>query len=195
MSATARKMNEATDMTELLMIEARNRQQYYRCFNEIIKSEGFLFEKRTKRPPRDPLNAMISFGNVCLYQRIATELYKHQLDIRIGFLHATNNRSQSLNLDIAELFKPIIVDRTIFTLINKGMIHPVSDFESTSEGGIYLNSHGKSIFLQEYENKLYQKVTQNDTKVTYDTLIRQETRKIFRTIHYGENYKPFKYIN
>ncbi len=193
MSENRKRMNEVGNISELLMLEARNRQQYYQCFNEILRSQEFRFEKRTKRPPRDPLNAMLSFGNVCLYQRIATELYKRQLDIRIGFLHATNNRAQSLNLDIAELFKPIIVDRTIFTLLNKGMIHPVSDFEFDEGKGVYLNVHGKRVFLQEYENKLYQKVAQGETKVTYDTLIRQETRKIFRLIHYGEAYKPFKY--
>lgn len=192
LSANRKKMNEVKSLSELLMLEARNRQQYYHCFNGILKSEEFVFEKRTKRPPRDPLNAMISFGNMCLYQRIATELYKRQLDIRIGFLHATNNRLQSLNLDIAELFKPIIIDRTIFTLVNKGMIHPTSDFVFGEEG-VYLNAHGKQIFLNEYENKLYQKLTQDGQKVTYDTLIRQETRKIFRLVHYGEKYKPFRY--
>ncbi|MEE1518164.1 MAG: type I-B CRISPR-associated endonuclease Cas1b [Lachnospiraceae bacterium] len=188
------KVKNAQKIEEILMIEARNRQQYYQCFNSILQSEAFVFEKRTKRPPRDAINAMISFGNMCLYERIATEMYKHQIDIRIGFLHSTNKRSQSLNLDVAELFKPIIVDRTIFTLINKGMIHALNDFEKTQDGGIYLNKHGKRIFIQEYQNKLYQKITYQDQKMTYDTLIRKEINKIFRLIHYGEKYKPYKYI-
>ena len=74
------------------------------------------------------------------------------------------------------------------------MINPVSDFEKTSEGGIYLNKHGKRIFLQEYQNKLFQKVTYNEQKMTYDTLIRKEIMKLFRMIHYGEKYKPYKYV-
>ncbi len=193
MTENIRIMNEASSVGERMMIEARNRQQYYGCFSLIIRQEEFAFTKRTKRPPRDALNAMISFGNMCLYQRIATELYKHQLDIRIGFLHSTNNRMQSLNLDIAELFKSVIIDRTIFTLINKGMIHAVTDFEKMENGGIYLNPSGKKIFIQEYENKLYQRVTRNGEKMTYDKLIRQECRNIFRMIHFGEKYKPYKY--
>ena len=187
------QIKKVTSIDEIFMIEARNRQQYYQCFNSILQSDDFRFEKRTKRPPKDALNALISFGNMCLYERIATEMYKHQIDIRIGFLHSTNKRSQSLNLDIAELFKPIIIDRTIFTLVNKGMINALNDFENVNEGGVYLNKHGKRIFIQEYQNKLYQKITYQDQKMTYDTLIRKEIQKLFKLIHYGEKYKPYKY--
>lgn len=161
------------NINEMMMVEARNRQQYYQSFNEIVQSEDFTFRIRTKRPPKDEINAMISFGNVCLYRRIATEIYKHQIDIRIGFLHSTNRRAESLNLDIAELFKPIIVDRTIFTLINKGMISKNGDFEETDNEGVYLSKSGKRVFLQEYQNKLYQKLTYNEQQMTYDTLIRK----------------------
>ncbi len=194
MSENCIKMNETKNIEDLMLIEARNRQQYFACFNEIIRQEDFKFIKRTKRPPRDALNSLISFGNTCLYQRIATEIYKRQLDIRIGFLHATNRRQQSLNLDIAEIFKPIIIDRTIFKIINKGMINSQTDFEKNEQNAVFLNDSGKKIFLREYEYKLYTKVTVNNIRVTYDTLIREEIRKIFRTIHYGEQYKPYKYI-
>lgn len=194
MDNNIQQVKMASNIETLLMIEARNRQQYYQCFNNILQNDKFAFEKRTKRPPQDALNAMISFGNMCLYERIATEMYKHQLDIRIGFLHSTNRRSQSLNLDIAEIFKPIIIDRTIFTLINKGMINAVNDFEKTEEGGVLLNKHGKRMFIQEYQSKLYQKITYKDQKMTYDTLIRKEIMKIFKAIYYGERYKPYKYI-
>ena len=77
----------------------------------------WVVHKRTRRPPKDPLNAMISFGNTLLYQRIANEINRTSLDIRIGIIHAAGTRPESLNLDLADLFKPILVDRTIFTLI------------------------------------------------------------------------------
>lgn len=193
MSENCTKMNECRSINDLLMLEARNRQKYYYCFNEIIHIKEFQFTKRTKRPPKDSLNAMISFGNTCLYQRIATEIYKRQLDIRIGFLHSTNKRTQSLNLDIAEIFKPIIVDRVIFTLVNKGMINAAVDFEPEQNGGVYLNRSGKRIFLKEYENKLYQKLTVDGKEMTYDSLIRMEIRKVFKYVHCGVKYKPYKY--
>ena len=186
-------INEATDISKMLLTEARARQIYYNAYKYILEDEDFQFTKRTRRPPKDPLNSMISFGNVYLYNRIATEINKTSLDIRIGFMHSTNTRSQSLNLDIAEIFKPLIVDRTIFTLINRKMIHKNEHFELTDQGGMYLNREGKKLFLTELENKIYQKQTKDNQSVSYDTHIKQEVSKIYRFVCYDEKYKPFKY--
>ena len=98
-----------------LLLEARVREIYYGCYDAFLLSDAFQYQKRSRRPPQNAFNAMLSFGNTVLYNLIATEINKSALDIRIGFLHATNRRLQSLNLDIAELFKPLVVDRTIIT--------------------------------------------------------------------------------
>lgn len=188
------RMNECRNINELLLLEARARQSYYQAFNLIISDERFLFVKRTKRPPQDPLNSLISFGNTLLYQRIATEINKTSLDIRFAFVHASNNRSESLNLDIADLFKPILVDRTIFTLVNKKMLNPHEHFREMDRKGIYLSGAGKKIFIEEFEQKLYQKITYKGKLHTYDTIIRQEVQNIRRFIEGGESYTPYKYI-
>ncbi len=193
LSSIITELNEASSIEELMMIEARGCQIYYQMFNEIITNRFFLFTKRTKRPPKDPLNAMISFGNVYLYNRMATEIGKTSLDVRIGILHSTNTRSESLNLDLAELFKPILVDRTIFTLINKRMIHSKEHFEDSKDGGIYLNKAGKSLFLRELEKKIYQTVQVGNLQRTYEYLMREEVQKILRAVLRDENYKPYKY--
>ena len=112
-------VNEAKTYDELLLIEARAKQIYYNSLQFFIKDEDFIFDKRTRQPPQDNINALISFGNTILYNLIANEIYKTSLDIRIGYLHASNARKQSLNLDLADIFKPIIIDRTIFTTIHK----------------------------------------------------------------------------
>lgn len=136
---------------------------------------------------------MISFGNVFMYQRIATEIRKTALDIRIGFVHSANNRSETLNLDIAEIFKPVIVDRAIFTLIHNMQITKDAHFETDEQGAVYLNKAGKTIFIKELEKKLYQKVKINGVSRTYDSIIKMEIQKIIRTIQNGEKYKPYKY--
>lgn len=164
-------------------------------FNEIIHVSGFEFTKRTRRPPKDALNAMISFGNTILYNRIAMEIHKTSLDIRIGVIHATNNRSQTLNLDIADLFKPILVDRTIFTLINRRVINIDRDFEKNEDGSVYFTNIGKRIFIGEFNRKLYQKLTENGRTISYDTKIKEEIRKLTRHFIHGEKYKPYKYTN
>lgn len=115
-------MNEADSIEHLMLTEARMRETYFSCFDSILHADGFKFERRSRRPPKNEVNAMISFGNTILYGYIADVIQKTDLDIRIAFLHSANRRSQSLNLDIAELFKPIIIDRLIFSLINKHII-------------------------------------------------------------------------
>ena len=100
---------------------------------------------------------------------------------------------ESLNLDIAEIFKPIIVDRAIFTIIHNMEINKSEHFEKTEDGGVYLNKIGKKIFIHELEQKLYQKISVKGVRKTYDTIIRDEIKKILRYVKCGEKYKPFKY--
>lgn len=188
-----REINEANDITEMMTIEARARQLYYAAFNEIIRNDDFTFSQRTKRPPKDSLNAMISFGNTWLYNRIAAEINKTSLDIRIGCVHSTNRRSQSLNLDIADLFKPVIIDRTIFTLINKRIIDAKKHFREPDGGGVYLNDYGKRLFLSALDEKIKSKYTVNNLPVSYDSQIRKEIRSYKNHILKGASYKPYKY--
>ena len=187
------KINGSTNIDELMLTEARFRGNYYSLFNEIIHDSDYEFVQRSKRPPKDPLNAMISFGNTVLYNRLATEISKTSLDIRIGLVHSTNNRSQTLNLDLADLFKPILIDRTIFTLINRRMLKIDRDFTEAENDGIYFSTIGKRIFLSEFNKKLYQKQNDNGTSKSYAIRLRDEVQKVYRMVMYGEKYKPYKY--
>ena len=101
-------------------------------------------EKRTRRPPKSKINTVISFGNGLLYTVVLSEIYKTHLDPRIGFLHATNFRRFTLNLDVAEIFKPIIVDRTIFYLLNKQMLKKQHFMKELNQ--VYLNKKGRELF-------------------------------------------------
>lgn len=148
----AELLDKQEDIESLMAIEGNIREVYYSSFDLIINSEDFEMDKRTKRPPENRLNALISFGNSLLYTYVLSEIYKTHLDPRIGFLHTTNFRRFSLNLDIAEVFKPIIVDRIIFYILNKNMISS-DDFEEKL-GGIYLKESGRKVFIEKLEEKL-----------------------------------------
>lgn len=192
MSDYMSQMKNAKDINQLMMIEARAKQQYLQSFDDMIDNKEFLLEKRTRRPPQNEVNALISFGNTFLYRRIANEIYKTALDIRIGIVHASNSRSESLNLDIAEIFKPLIVDRTIFSVIHNLQMHSNMHFETTEEG-TYLNNVGRRIFIRGLEQKLNLKLSVNGQKITYDRIIKNEIHKILCYIEKDEKYKPFKY--
>lgn len=184
-------VNECQKYEDLLLIEARAKQVYYQTFHFFIENKDFHFEKRSKQPPLDNINALISFGNTVLYNLIANEIYKTSLDIRIGYLHASNNRKQSLNLDIADIFKPIIIDRCIFSMINKKMINH-THFENKNNG-VYLSDEGKRIFLQQIRQKLSSHIQQNHQNVTYSTVIRNNLYMLIKYINKEEKLKFYKY--
>ncbi len=185
------KINEQKNIDELMAIEGNIREQYYKSFDIIIDKENFEFEERTKRPPKNRINALISFGNSMLYTTCLSEIYKTHLDPRIGILHTTNFRRFSLNLDVAEIFKPIIVDRVIFTLINKGMIKE-THFEDKLNG-IVMNKKGMETFVKEYDERLKTTIYHKEIgrNISYRRLIRLELYKIEKHIMEDEEYKPF----
>lgn len=176
---------------ELMAMEGNARQLYYKCFDTITENEFFSFETRTKRPPKNRMNALISFGNSILYTAVLSEIYKTHLDPRIGYLHTSNFRRFSLNLDLAEIFKPIIVDRVIFTLVNKQKLRPEM-FESKM-GKIVLNDKGKRVFIGEMEERFKQTIRHKKLKrnVSYRHLLLLEAYKLEKHLLGERIYEPF----
>jgi len=152
-----------------------------------------VFTTRTKRPSKDELNALISFGNTLLYNLFLQIIWKTALDPRIGVVHATNRRSHSLNLDFADIFKPIITDRIIFTMLNCHQIRKDVHFEGNAEDGVYLNNEGKRIFIEEFNEKLESKMVIHNKSVSYRQLLTDEVRHFQKSIIGNEKYRPYKY--
>lgn len=183
---------DATTVEELMAIEGHVRETYYQAFDLILANPDFPFEKRSKRPPLNRLNALISFGNSICYTMALSEIYKTYLDPRIGFLHSSNFRRFSLNLDVAEVFKPIVVDRLIFTLINKKMITK-KDFDKHTDG-ILLSEAGRRTFVSELDKRMRTTVNHRHLgkSVSYRRMIRLELYKIQKHILGEKEYKPYQ---
>ena len=190
----ADEIKACEDYNRLMLLEAQAKKEYYGCFDFFIKSDAFFFEKRTRKPPENEINAMISFGNTVLYNMIAFKINKSPLDIRIGFLHATNGfRKESLNLDVAEIFKPLIVDRVILSMVNLRTIRP-EHFYREKDGAVYLNAEGKRLFLKGLYQKLDEGVTVEGRRMTYDMLMNEEVRKLTRRFRSDETYKAYRQV-
>lgn len=197
----ARQVNTINDLTkkcsgtqsieELMALEGNARACYYQSLNKIIDQKDFQYQSRSKRPPKDPLNALISFGNTLVYMKVLTEIYKTHLDPRIGFLHATNFRRFTLNLDIAEIFKPILADRVLFSLIGRKMLSK-KNFEHHG-GATLLKEQGRKLYVQEFEEKLMSTFYHRRLKrhVSYQTLIRMELYKLQKHLIGEQVYQPF----
>jgi len=184
------KIPETQRIDELMGIEGNIRMNYYEAFDEIV--EGFEFETRTKRPPQNELNALISFGNMMCYSQCLRAINQTQLNPTISYLHEPGDRRYSLALDLAEIFKPILIDRVIFKLINRKEIKK-TDFDCKTRF-ITLKEKGKKTFVSSFEDKLNETIMHRTLKrkVSYKYLIRLECYKLIKHILKIEEYKPFK---
>ncbi len=175
---------------ELMGWEGNIRQVYYAAFSEIIP--GYTMGNRTKQPPSNEINALISFGNMMCYTLCLDQIYHTQLNPTISYLHEPGYRRYSLALDIAEVFKPILVDRLIFSLLNKKMLTE-KDFEKKLNYCL-LNESGKKKVLKDWEERLSQAIKHRklNRSVSYKHLVRLEIYKLIKHIMKIEEYKPFK---
>lgn len=190
--AISYELQNATDIESLMGREGQIRQIYYQAFNDIIKYDFFL-EKREKQPPRDPINALISFGNSLMYNVVLAEIYKTPLNPTISYLHEPSIKRFSLCLDIAEIFKPLLVDPLIFSLINKRSLKK-KHFDYLEGEICYLNEEGKKKFIAAWEERLQTTIKHRALKrnTSYRYLIRLECYKLVKHVIDDEVYKPLK---
>ncbi|MBX5467909.1 MAG: type I-B CRISPR-associated endonuclease Cas1b [Firmicutes bacterium] len=181
-----------TSISELMGLEGNIREQYYRAFDAIIQQPAFSYLRRTRRPPSNALNALISFLNSIVYTTVLSEIYKTHLDPRIGYLHTTNFRRFTLNLDVAEIFKPILADRTIFRVLGRKMI-TAKDFE-VNHGGVWLSESARKQLVADFDAKLNTTVMHRPLKraVSYRRLIRLELYKLEKHLMGEQEYTPFE---
>ncbi len=184
------RIAETSDIDELMGIEGNIRKNYYEAFNLIIND--FDMDGRSYRPPLNEVNALISFGNMMCYSQCLRSIHQTQLNPTISFLHEPGVRRYSLSLDLAEVFKPLLVDRVIFKVLNKKMIQS-QDFEENMNR-VILKPNGKKVFVQAFEDRLTETINHRtlNRSVSYKHLIKLECYKLQKHILEIEEYKPFK---
>lgn len=179
------------DIKKLLSMEGELWRQFYKALNIIIMPY-FISDKRVKRPPDNPLNAMISFGNMWLYTKTITQLYHTHLDQCISFLHEPSEGRFSLSLDISEVFKLIIVYPVIINMINKKMISVASHFYKDLNY-CHLNEEGKKKFVMELEKKISGTFQHSKLgrAVSYETALKLEGYKLSKHLLENTSFMPF----
>jgi CRISPR-associated protein Cas1 len=178
----------AKSIDELMAYEGNIREIYYKAWNNFLPQE-FSFDKRTRMPPKSMINAMISFGNSLTYSVCLSEIYRTPLSPVISFLHEPSERRFSLSLDLAEIFKPILTDKTIFYLINKKIID--HNYFSVEAGFYFLNERGRKLFIEEFEKRLNQTIeTPSGNKISIQKAIKVEAYKIIKHLLGIKEYQP-----
>ncbi|RLF82226.1 subtype I-B CRISPR-associated endonuclease Cas1 [Thermococci archaeon] len=176
-------------ISEVMNVEARIRQEYYALWDETLP-EDFKIVKRTRRPPQNEMNALISFLNSRIYATIVSELYNTQLSPTISYLHEPGERRFSLALDLSEIFKPMIADRVANRLVKQGIIKKGHFRDDLN--GVLLNDEGKKIVLKAINGEMRKSVRHPRLKknITKQRLIRLEAYKLIKHLVGTQEYNP-----
>lgn len=181
-----------SDIKQLLMVEGQLWNRFYESFIHYLP-EDFILNKRVKRPPDNPMNALISFGNSLLYTKTISQIYHTHLNQSISFLHEPGEGRFSLSLDLSEAFKPVIVYKTIFDCVNNRKLH-VSKHFNKELNYCLLNETGKKIFIEEFESRINQVFEHQrlKRKTTYKNAIKLDGYKLIKFIVEGKPFRPFR---
>ena len=156
--AMEKRIGKSTELPELLGIEGNASAAYFGAFNFMLKEEmGFDFQRRSRRPPADATNALLSFAYSLLTADLISAIQTVGLDPYVGFFHQIKYGKPCLALDLMEEFRPIIADSVVITLINNRRIKP-TDF-TQSHGGWYLKEHCRKVFYAAYETRKNETIT------------------------------------
>lgn len=186
-----RLVEQSKDVKELMAYEGEVWMHFYADFKYFLPKD-FVMNKRVKRPPDNPINALVSFGNTLLYTKTISAIYQTHLDQRISFLHEPSEGRFSLSLDLSEVFKPIIVFRTIFDLVNNHRLQVEKHFEKNVNYCI-LNEEGRKIFVKAFEERM-ESVFEHSRlkrKVTYRTALKLDCYKLIKNILEDKEFVPF----
>ena len=183
------RVHPSKDITELLGFEADSRSTYYNIYRNEI--DVFDFDSRSYNPPSNEVNALISYLNSILYANCTSAIRKTALDPTISYVHEPGKRRYSLALDLADLFKPLLVDRIIIRLINRGQINQ-SSFRDEMNGCL-LTEQARKVVTKELEKELEKTIEHQDLdrRVSYHYLLQLEAYALKKHLLTGEKYDPF----
>lgn len=184
-------VERAEHIKALLAVEGELWMRFYADFRYFLP-EDFIMNKRVKRPPDNPMNALVSFGNTLLYTKTISAIYRTHLDQRISYLHEPSEGRFSLSLDLSESFKPVIVFRTIFDLVNNRKIQVEKHFEK-KVNYCMLNEDGRKIFVEAFEGRMESVFLHPllKRKVSYRTAIKLDCYKLIKQIMEEKEFIPF----
>lgn len=159
MNTVIKKLAKQNNIDSLRGLEGEAASRYFGVFDRLIsrKSGGFTFSGRNRRPPKDPINAMLSFLYSVVSQDVSAALQGVGLDPQVGFLHSERPGRDSLALDILEEFRAYIVDRIVLSLVNRGQVKE-SDFVTECSGAVTMKDDTRKLVLQQLQQKKQEKV-------------------------------------
>lgn len=185
------QLENCITIDDLLLIEAQAKKSYYQCFDIILEKYRYHFDKRMIQPPGNEMNSLLSYGYYLLYADFITALDKSPLLPSISFIHSVNKSSESLQFDLADILKPVIIDRMVLRIIRRNQIQ--DEYFDKKQGSCYLNKRGLNLYLQEYEAQLEKSVEIHNKYYSYKNIITREVYALYNFIvGKTKDYKPYE---
>lgn len=184
-------LSKELSVEQVMFVEGQIWMRFYESFKHFLP-EDFVMNKRVKRPPDNPINALVSFGNTLLYTKTISAIYHTHLNQSISFLHSPREGRFSLSLDLSEAFKPIIVFKTIFDLVGRKQLQVAKHFDKALNYAL-LNEEGKKIFINAFEERINETFLHPKLKrkVTYKQCLKLDGYKLIKFIVEGREFMPF----
>lgn len=182
---------DARDVNALRGCEGAAAAHYFQVWAQFLPAD-FPFERRSTRPPHNPVNACISFGATILYNEAVAVLHSLGLDPALGLLHATENGRWSLALDLIEPFRPALVEALALDLFTHQMVD-ASCFEP-HEGGIYLSEKGRRIFFLQYERRMDRQFLSEHAghRTTLRDQVQDTAAQLKKAFEFPDTFRPFE---
>jgi CRISP-associated protein Cas1 len=146
-------IDKTTQIDSLRGLEGAGSAAYFGSFDQLLLAEGFSFTTRTRRPPLDPVNALLSFGYALLLHDVQSAVNLAGFDPYLGYLHTERYGRPSLALDLMEEFRPLVVDAMVLSAINRRSLQPEDFATEPISGAVALSDEARRTFLRLYEQK------------------------------------------
>ena len=186
-------MDSVDELDQLRGYEGIAAARYFPALGQLITVDGFRFNQRSRRPPKDATNAMLSFGYTLLHNNVLSLILAEGLNPYLGNLHRSDRKETHLAFDLIEEFRSPVVDTLVMTVVNRGVIKPDDFSPSASNGGIYLSDQARRRFIQEFEKRLSSKTAHSMVKkpVSYRRAIQLQVQRYKQCLLHGVAYEPF----
>jgi len=192
-NADLRALEVVHTVDQLRGYEGSAAARYFPALGQLVQVGGFEMARRTRRPPTDPINALLSFGYTLLYNNVLSFILVEGLNPYLGNLHRSERKETHLAFDLMEAFRSPIVDSLVLRLVNQGIIGP-DDFQPPAKnGGIYLSDGARRQFLQQFEQRISELTAYpgKSEPIEYRRAIQQQVQDYKRSLIDGVPYAPF----
>jgi CRISP-associated protein Cas1 len=197
LGSVLRRLHGSTDLQVVRGLEGEAARSYFHVFKWMIRAEPmqFPFDSRTRRPPRDRSNAVLSFLYALLRSECASALEGVGLDPQVGYLHSLRPGRPALALDLMEELRPVFADRLMLTIVNRRQL-AAENFEEKPGGAVHLNDKGRTVVLTAFQNRKQEELRHPvlDRKVPLGLIPHVQARLMARHLR-GDlrDYPPFLY--